>query len=230
MSFSFVPFETAFYIGDDRRMGGSFLLCRSVAGLGAVENISIGKVTDGKGRDIPSQDTVHYQDLSANLGTSVSYRGNAVSLRGNIGRTFGDDPLNLRQVFSPYRTYLLGTQSVVNRVNLPLAGSSRLFNLYPGDWMFRTTLDYSRPLISNLNARLTVLFLQSIDFEAVIGRGGVAQGDEFENVTTVDSASAALRLNMDVKGVKIFPAIAVGQVLGEPGWSLFAELAFSDFF
>lgn len=230
MSFSFVPFETAFYIGDDRRLGGSFLLWRSVAGLGAVENISLGKVTDGRGQDIPSQDTVHYQDLSANLGTSVSYRSNMLSLRGNIGRTLGEDPLNLRQVFSPYRTYLLGTQSAVNRVNLPLAGSSRLFNLYPGDWMFRTTLDYSRPLISNLNARLTVLFLQSIDFEAVIGRGGVAQGDEFENVTTVDSASGALRLNMDVKGVKIFPAIAVGQVLGEPGWSLFAELAFSDFF
>ncbi len=230
LSYSFVPFETAFYIGDDRRLGGSFLLWRTAAGLGVVENISLGKVTDGRGRDVSSQDTVHYQDLSANLGTSVSYRSNTLSLRGNIGRTLGDDPLNLRQVFSPYRTYLLGTQSAVNRVNLPLAGSSRLFNYYPGDWMFRTTLDYSRPLISNLNARLTVLFLQSIDFEAVIGRGGVAQGDEFENVTTVDSASAALRLNMDVKGVKIFPALAVGQIIGEPGWSLFAELAFSDFF
>lgn len=230
LSYSFVPFETAFYIGDDRHLGGSFLLWQSVAGMGVVENFSIGKVTDGNKRTIPNQDSVHFQDLSANLGTSLNYRKNTLSLRGNIGRTLGDDPLNLRQVFSPYRTYLLGTNSAVNRLNLPLAGSSRLFNYYPGDWMFRTTLDYRRPLFSNLNARVTVLFLQSIDVEAVVGRGGVAQGEDFKAVTTVDSASAALRLNIDVKGVKIFPALAVGQIIGEPGWSLFAELAFSDFF
>jgi hypothetical protein len=218
-------FDTAFYTRESRRSGGSYLRWTGALGLGLEENLSVGSVRDGRGDPLPEQDSIHFQDTTVNGQTSLSYRDNVLSLRGELGRTFGPDALNLRQVFSPYRTYLLGTGSAINRVNVPLAGSQSLFRYSVGDWMYRMTADYRRPLIRDVGARVTVLFIESVDFEAVFGRGGVAEGDEFGSVTVVDSVSAAVRVNMDIKGFKIFPALAVGQVLGERQLGLFAEIS-----
>jgi hypothetical protein len=223
-------FSTAFYMRDPRKPGGSFLSWSGHTSLGIQENVSIGKVRDGNDRELPGQSSIHFQDVSAEAQTALSFQSNSLTLRGSIARTFGDATLNRKQFFSPYRTYLLGAGSAINRVNVPIAGSDSLFRLSSGDWMYRTTLDYRRPIVSDLGARITVLFIESIDVEVVGSRGGVANGDGFVDVKVIDSVSGAIRVNMDIKGFKIFPALAVGQVIGDSQPGLFAEVSFSDFF
>lgn len=222
-------YQTAFYLAPERSTSGKHLLLRGTASLSVEENLSVGTLRDGLGTDLGNQD-VHFQDVTAAASQSFTYDVNRMTLRGSIARTFGENTLNRKQVFTPYRTYLLGSGSSLNQLNIPLYRSGSLFSYWAGDWQYRMTADFVRPLFADIDWRFTILFVESIDMELVVGRGGVAQGDGFLQPTAIDSASAALRLNMDIKGFKIFPALAYGQVLGEPSGSLFAELSFSDFF
>ncbi len=225
-----VLFDTGFYLGDPRRPGGSVLTWRGFAGFSVTDNLSVGAVKDGRNNRLPDSKALHFQDVSVQAGTSSSWRSTSLTLRTEAGRTFGSETLNRKQIYQPYRTFLLGSGSAINKVNVPIYGSEDLFRYSVGDWMYRLSADVRRPLVRDLGARVTVLFIESVDVEAVFSRGGVAEGAAFEQVTVIDSVSGALRVNMDVKGFKIFPALALGQVLGAAEPALFAEVSFSDFF
>lgn len=222
-------YQAAFYMAPERSTSGKHLLLSASASLLVEENVSVGMMRDGRGTHLEDEE-LHFQDVTASASQLFSYDVNRLTLRGSIARTFGKNTLNRRQVFTPYRTYLLGSGSSLNKLNIPLYRSGSLFSYWAGDWQYRMTADFVRPLLADIDWRLTILFVESIDMEIVLGRGGVAQGNGFHKPTSIDSASAALRLNMDVKGFKIFPSLAYGQVFGEPTGSLFAELSFSDFF
>ncbi len=219
-------FEAAFY---DRgtRTGGRYVDWRTSLTLSADKFRSLGVARTGEGDVTGGLD---YQSLGSAAASSVSYRNHSVTLRGSLASTRGARTFNLRQVFQPYRTYLLGSGSGLNQINFPLAGDGSLFNRRSGTSTYRTTVDYNFPLVDELDTNLAIFYFETLRGEFVVGRGGITEESSLTGFRHVDSASVATRLTIDVKGVQIYPSLAYGKIIGDPGWALFTELAFSQFF
>ena len=220
-------FESAFYT-KGRQPGGRFVLWSGTLGGSADTYRSLGVTQTGRGENAGA---VEFQKYTLGASTGVTYRDHAVTLRASGGTTKGASPLNWKEVFQPYRTYLSGTGAGLNNINLPVAGDNSLFSLRQGVGSFRTSLDYSLDLISDIDTQFYILYFENLRAEFVVGRGGVTSDKELKSgYRVVDSASVATRLLIDIKGVQVYPSLAAGKILGAPGWALFTELAFAQLF
>lgn len=222
----FVLFEKAFY---DRgsRTGGRYVNWRNSMALSADKYRSLGTARTGEGDETGGLD---YQSYGSQVASSVSYRNHGLTFRGSLSSTRGARTFNLREVFQPYRTYLLGSGSGLNQINYPLAGDNALFSRRAGTSAYRTTLDYNFPIVDELDTNLAIFYFETLRGEFVVGRGGITERLNLTGFRNVDSASVATRLTIDVKGVQVFPSLAYGKIIGDKGWALFSEIAFSQFF
>jgi hypothetical protein len=226
-SLSFNVVDAAFYMRDKRIEGGEYLTWDIDASLGVNNFKSVAKVKNGLSEEL---NALKFSKVSGSAKNTFSYSGHSVSLRASLSGTLGQNSFNIREIYQPYRTYLQGASQGLNALNYSLYGVSRLFTLRSGYWSYRTTADYSFPLWSDIDYQLYISYFEAIRGEIVLGRGGVALDQNFNDVVHIDSASAAVRMDIDIKGVRLYPSIAYGMVLGEPGGTLFTEIAFSQFF
>ncbi len=219
--------ENAFYMGSQNAVGHRYLTWRTSYSLSSETHHSAGKPTNYNNEPLAE---INFQKFRLAGRSSFSYKNHSVSLNGEIGGTTGSNPLLLREVFQPYRTYLLGSGSAINGVNIPILGDNGVFRRSAGTYSFRSDINYSFPILNNIDYELFILYFESLRGEIVVGRGGVARTESFQKIFTRDSASVAVRSTINIKGFQIFPSVAYGQLIGEEGWSLFSELSFSQFF
>jgi hypothetical protein len=219
--------ERAFYSGKPTETGkGSLIWHTSLTGA-AQSTHGISKAYDYSGHTLP---TTNFQRYSLSGKSSISLAEKAFSLRGEIGATTGSSPLNLREYYQPFRTYLQGTGMSLNALNLSLASAGQIFTLDTGAYSFRTSMDYAFPLWRNLDYQFLILYFEGLRGELGLSHGGVARNEDFSDFHTYDTASAAVRATINIKGFQLFPTLTYAHLLGRDGWSLFSEISFSQFF
>lgn len=204
---------------------GHYVLWSMGGALGVDTSRSVLETKDGLNNDATA---LKFTRVSASGQTSVGYREKLLTLRSNISGTLGKQAFNLRELYQPYRTYLAGAGSSLNAVNMLITGDANIFNRATGYWSYRNSADISFPIVSDFDQKFYIAYFEALRGEIVIARGGVARDNEFKDLYNVTSASAGARIDIDIKGVKIFPRISFGKIINEPGWSLFGELAFSQ--
>lgn len=204
---------------------GHYLLWSMGGALGVETSRSFLETKDGLNNDaVP----LKFSRVSASTQMALGYREKLLTLRSNISGTLGQHAFHLREIYQPYRTYLAGAGSSLNAVNMLITGDANIFNRSTGYWSYRNSADVSFPIVSDFDQKLYIAYFEAVRGELVIARGGVSRDKEFKNLYSVTSASAGARIDIDIKGVKIFPRISFGKIINEPGWSLFGELAFSQ--
>ena len=223
-------FETNFYTADANKISGEYINWSTRPNLGAEQTVSLGKVTDGRLQQLPA---LNFQRATSSISSSMSFRGHSLTYRGTLSTRLGVNALNAKETYSPYTTYLFGSGQGLNNLSYPLYasnGGNRLFRYMQGYWAYRNSMSYDFPVWSNLDTQFLIAYIDSIQGEVVVGRGGVAKDKNFKKLESVNSASCSARLNIDIKGLQIWPSLAYGRILGEPGWTLFSELSFSQLF
>lgn len=226
-SIAFNLFDVAFYDTKRDRLGGSYWLWSNNMSLGAEKSLGLGDARDGRGNAVPQ---LNFQRYNAGVSSSLSYRGHALTARSSASGTLGPQAFNYREVYQPYRTYLLGSGAGLNALNYSIAGDGSLFSLDKGFWSYRNSVDYTFPIFSDLDTHFMIAYFESLRGELLLSRGGVSKQKDFEKTDSVTSASAAMRLLIDIKGVQVLPSLAYGRLIGEDGWGLFTEISFSQFF
>jgi hypothetical protein len=218
-------YEGKFYDSGENT-GGNFFDTSGFFSLGGDYNMSFGKSKSGRGDNL---NNLKFYKLRANLNNNISYKRLSLSIRQSISTTQGKFSLLLREVYSPYRTYLKGAGGGLQATNFFLAGGTQLFALQPGVYQFRNSVDFSFP-VWDIESVFGIFYIQNIRGELVLARGGTARDKNFQDLHFITSASAAARLLIDIKGVQVYPSLAYGRMIGKPEWSIFTEIAFAQLF
>lgn len=220
--------DWGFYLGDETEPGGNSLRWRTTAQLRGATTHSVGpRPETGLGYELAP---LNFHRTSASLKSSFLLNAHEVALRGMVSSTLGPRPLNLREIYQPYQTYLMGSSQGLNNLSFALYNDGNLFGIRQGEHAFKLSCDYGFPIWSNIDWKFLIAYLDSIRGELVLAHGGVAHDKSFKDLESLTSASMAARMTIDIKGFKLFPSLAYGQVLGSRDKAFFSELSFSEFF
>ncbi|NBO38295.1 hypothetical protein EBU99_06905 [bacterium] len=202
--------------------------------ISAGGRISVGvdtthSLTPAKAGDGSLVSNVSYQNYSVELMNQVSYRGQSLSLRNTYSSTGGGSPLNYQEFFQPFKTYVIGTNDGLQNISTSLLGNGLLSYNLVGRAQYRNSLSYSFPIVNSFDTRLGLAYLEGLDGELVLSRGGVSDKYLLSETESISTLTASMRLNIDVKGYGFYPAILYGKALDKPLWQLFMQLRFDQF-
>ena len=141
----------------------------------------------------------------------------AVGVSGakSIGKWAKKTPL-LLQAYQPLKTFVAGSGGGVNQNSFPITGSGALFTPRFGDTQARTSLNYTIPIIPQLNRLLWVFFVESLNFSAFINRGGAwFAGDTNLRNNILTAHGYTLDLLFGNKGVNLNFGLGTGQIWHE---------------
>lgn len=172
---------------------------------------------------------VSFQKYSIEFSNSGSFRQHALTLRNTYSATGGGSPLNAREFFRPFKTYIIGANDGLQDISTAIAGNGLLnYNLL-GRSQYRNSLSYTFPLVNQLDTRIALAYLEKLDGEIVLSRGGASNDFTLRKTASITTLTASLRLKIDVKGYQLNPAILYGQGLDVPLWQLFTQIKFDQF-
>lgn len=160
------------------------------------------------------------------IGSSSGSLGLAASrTRGKSGKT-----PNLREVYTPLRTFVPGTGGGFNQNSYPLAGHGSLFSARFGDTQVRTSANFTVPIVRDLDKYLWVFYFQRLDFSAFLNYGGAWYYD-FQNYkkSMITAHGYSMDLQFDNKGVKLNAGIGAGQVVRDK-YQVFVKGGFDALF
>jgi hypothetical protein len=172
---------------------------------------------------------VSFQNYSVELTNSAAYRDHALTLRNNYSSTGGGAPLNAREFFRPFKTYIIGANDGLQDISTSFAGNGLLDYNLMGRAQYRNSLSYSFPLINNLDTRLAIAYLEKLDGELVLSRGGTSYDFDLEKTNSITTVTGSMRLKIDVKGYQLNPSILYGRAIDKPLWQLFMQIKFDQF-
>ncbi len=186
---------------------------------------SLGAVRTGMGNPAPP-----VQGLRTVLGftSSLDLPKGGVAYAASWSRWQGEGLFLEREIYQPFATFLVGSTSDLNGLSYFLGGSPALGALRQGNSRISQRLAYSTPLLP-LDRALSLLYLTSLDGEVSLARGGVTDGPrgEFRQQT---SATAALQVALDIKGVQLFPGVAWGYLPATGDNALFFQFSYTQLF
>jgi hypothetical protein len=172
---------------------------------------------------------VSFQNYSVELSNSASFRQHSLTMRNTFSATGGGSPLNAREFFRPFKTYIIGANDGLQDISTAIAGNGLLnYNLL-GRSQYRNSLSYTFPLVNQLDTRIALAYLEKLDGEIVLSRGGASNDFMLRKTASITTLTASLRLKIDVKGYQLNPAILYGQGLDVPLWQLFTQIKFDQF-
>jgi hypothetical protein len=174
-------------------------------------------------------DRVNFQNYSLELSHGISYRGHSLALRNYYASTGGGTPLNLREYFKPFKTYLIGANDGLQDISTSIAGANLLSYIDFGRVQYRNSASYIFPIVRSLDSRFGPAFLESLEGELVLSRGGVSDKYDLSRTESITTITGSMRLNIDVKGYQFYPAILYGKAIDKPLWELFTQLRFDQF-
>lgn len=194
--------------------------------LGVDTTHSLNKAKSGEGLDLKK---VGFQNYSIELAHNASYFGHSLGLRTNYSSTGGGTPLNLQEFFRPFKTYLIGANDGLQDISTSLSGNGLLGYNLVGRAQYRNSLNYTFPLLSSINTRFGPAFLERLEGEVVLSRGGVSDNYDLRKTESITTLTGSMRLNIDVKGYGFYPAILYGKAIDKPLWQLFTQIRFDQF-
>jgi hypothetical protein len=187
---------------------------------------SLGAAKAGDGTSV---DPVSFENYSVELKSSVRHKSNSWSLIHNYSATAGKSPLNLEEFFQPFKTYLIGSNDGLQDISSSLAGNGLLSYQLVGRVQYRNSLNYTFPIIKSIDTRFALAYLERLEGELVLSRGGVSNSLGLEKTDSLTTVSGSARLTIDVKGYRFYPAILYGKSLDRNLWQLFTQLRFDQF-
>lgn len=194
--------------------------------FGVKSTRSLGSAQAGDGSSV---DPVSFENYSAELKSTVRYKDYSWSLIQNYSATAGNSPLNLEEFFQPFKTYLIGANDGLQDISTSLAGNGLLSYRLVGKAQYRNSLNYTFPIIKSIDTRFALAYLERLDGEIVLSRGGVSESLGLEKTESLTTVTGSARLTIDVKGYRFNPAILYGRSLDKNLWQLFTQLRFDQF-
>ena len=193
-------------------------------GVKSTRSLGAAKAGDGT-----SLDPVSFENYSLELKNSVSFRSHSFNLIHNYSATAGSSALNLEEFFQPFKTYLIGSNDGLQDISTSLAGNGLLSYRLVGKAQYRNSLSYTFPMIKSIDTRFALAYLERLEGEVVLSRGGVSESFGLEKTQSLTTLTGSARLTIDVKGYRFYPAVLYGKSLDSDLWQLFTQLRFDQF-
>lgn len=194
--------------------------------LSADTTHSLGTAKAGNGAEVSP---VSFQNYSVELTNSAAYRDHALTVRNNYSSTGGGAPLNAQEFFRPFKTYIIGANDGLQDISTSFAGNGLLNYNLTGRAQYRNSLSYSFPLAKSLDTRLAIAYLEKLDGELVLSRGGTSNDFDLKSTNSITTVTGSMRLKIDVKGYQLNPSILYGRAIDKPLWQVFMQIKFDQF-
>ena len=181
---------------------------------------------------VPEALNDNFQYNRLNFRTSVGYSFYILDMntRQRLGLTYGRTrgkrrPL-LREVYRPLRTFIPGSGTGFNAINVGIIGPGLLTAGDNGDTQARLNWSWTFPIVRHLNQLIHIFYLERLDFTAFVNYG---RAWEHNIAPKLDSFIGAhgynLDLQSDIKGVSVNVGLGTGQVFDED-WEVFFKFGF----
>jgi hypothetical protein len=133
----------------------------------------------------------------------------------------------LKEVYTPLKTFVPGTGGGYNKNSFAVMGLGSLFSSRFGDSQARGSVDWTIPLVSDLDYLGWIFYFSRIDFTAFFSHGGAWYGDTLDNRGFVTAHGYNLDLQFDNKGVNFNMGVGAGQVLDDQ-WQVYLTFGFDN--
>jgi hypothetical protein len=147
----------------------------------------------------------------------LGFLDSVVSLGIDGSRTRGKEMRELREVYSPLRTFIPGSGGGYNQNNFPVVvGTGSLFGRVFGDTQLRNKLNWTCPLNSDIDKWIGLAYIERLDFTAFINYGGAwYNGMEPRRGDLFAAHGYNLDLQLENKGIRFNVGAGTGQVFGQ---------------
>ncbi|MEY4066550.1 MAG: hypothetical protein RIR26_2758 [Pseudomonadota bacterium] len=187
---------------------------------------SLNEAKSGSGKKLPP---VGFQNYSVEISHSAVYGNQSFGIRNSYSSTGGGSPLNLQEFFRPFKTYLIGANDGLQDISTSLSGNGLLGYSLVGRAQYRNSLNYTFPIVRSIDTRLGLAYLERLEGELVLSRGGVSDRYDLKRTESITTLTGSMRLNIDIKGYGFYPAILYGHAIDKPLWQLFTQIRFDQF-
>lgn len=224
---SFHIFDTGIYLAKASNPNGRYLIWKTFGDIGAGKFNSLNNATDSSGNDAGPLD---YYNINAKIISTFSAYFQKLSLIGKISTTQGAGTFNLKEFYSPYQMYILGSTESLNRISFPIINNSSLFDLQMGYWSYSGMINYDFPIYPSFESTFLMSYIDKWRGFLGLMEGGVFTTSNLSSATTTLSGSVGTSISVDVKGFQFYPSLIYSSVLGGSGWSILAQIKVMDIF
>lgn len=173
---------------------------------------------------VPDKINENFEFQKYKAGTKVTIpfrvlsRYQKITLGLSGGATVGENSKTpqLRETYSPLKTYIPGGGGGDNQFHFGVAGNGNLTSAINGDRSFRSEAIYTVPIFPQLDTLFGIFYLDRLDFSAFYNYGNawyeeisIPRGDN------VEAVGYALDLQSDLKGITINVGLGTGKVIGK---------------
>lgn len=224
--FTFNLFNTGFYLAKKTSTNAEWLNWFTDISFGTGKYNGLG---DGKDSAGNNTGTLDYYNLNSSINSTFKFYKQNLSLLGKISTTQGENTLNIKEIYSPNQTYILGSTTSLNYVSYPIIGSGSLFELKSGYWSYSGTISYDFPIYPSFEKKFLITFLDNLRGFVSLTRGGVSSNKDFSTYDSLTSASIGSSMDIDIKGFQLYPALSYGWIVGqENNWFMLLQIKFMD--
>ena len=128
-------FNTSFYMSAKDKPNGEWLNWSTDISFGGGKYNGLGDSSNSRGN---SAGDVDYYNLNSSILSAFNLYKQNLSILGKISTTQGSNTLNIKEIYSPYQSYILGSTTSLNYISYPIIGSGSLFELRSGFWSYLT--------------------------------------------------------------------------------------------
>ena len=168
--------------------------------------------------------------------TTVRYPLPILNSRLDLGlegsRTRGPKRRELQELYRPLKTFIAGTGGGYNQNSFLIYGEGELFSPRFSNTQGRAKIDWSFPVIDDIDKLLWIFYIDRLDFTAFYNYGGAWRSDGGKLPTSQQLIGAHgynLDLSLDNKGVRFNAGIGTGQVV-KKSWQVYGTLGFDALF
>ena len=185
----------------------------------------------------PEQMNGNFDYNSAEVGSSLLrrfslwQRVHRLTLGLQYNMTRGKKVRRLRESYRPLRIYIPDGAGGLNNISVPVISGGGLFSASFGDTSARSKIDYSFPLIKNIDSLVRLFYIHELKFSAFLNYGGAWYQEPFPSDTNklIAAHGYALDLLFDLKGINFNLGSGTGQVFGEP-FEVYLTFGFDQIF
>lgn len=145
-------------------------------------------------------------------------------------RTRGPYRRDLQEMYTPLKTFIPGSGGGYNKNSYAITNDYGLFSPLFGETQGRAKVNFTHPVISDLDKFLGLVYVSRLDFSAFLNHGSAWYGDKLpEKSAFLTAHGYNLDLLMDNKGVRFNCGAGIGQVIGNK-WQSYATAGFDALF
>ena len=145
-------------------------------------------------------------------------------------RTRGPYRRDLQEMYTPLKTFIPGSGGGYNKNSYAITNDYGLFSPLFGESQGRAKLNFTHPVIADLDKFTGLIYLSRLDFSAFLNHGTAWSGDKLpEKSAFLTAHGYNLDLLMDNKGVRFNCGMGIGQVVGNK-WQSYATAGFDALF